>query len=67
MVSAVLSFDSCEELRWGDPEAAGEFDDHVERGIASPALDAADVGAVEPGVVGEGFLRGPTALMAQVA
>ena len=48
--------DRGQELGWPHIEAVGELDDDVKGRVAASALQSADVGAVEPDVVGEGLL-----------
>ena len=55
-VSSRTSRNFCEQLRWGDVEAVGELDDDVKGRVSAAALQSADVGPVEPDVVGESLL-----------
>lgn len=48
--------DGSKEFTPRELEANGETGERLERGVPLPALDAADVGAVEAGALGEGLL-----------
>lgn len=61
------SFDGCEELRWGDLEPVSELDDDIKSRVAASAFQTADVCAVEPDMMGEGLLRRPSVLPAQIS
>ena len=45
------------QLGGGEAQGAGELGDVLDAGVASPALDVADVSGVEAGFLGELLLR----------